>query len=118
MTSAAPDPIKTAEELSRASAEYQTAIRKIVRSHAVNELYGAQVFDEPAIALAPTPYAKWLTCRVAMEEYGHHVRFRELGEQIGYEMRRVDASRPWMIGGALLLIAGLVVGIALGRRLP
>jgi ring-1,2-phenylacetyl-CoA epoxidase subunit PaaA len=41
------------------------------------------VFDEPAIALAPTPYAKWLTCRVAMEEYGHHVRFRELGEKIG-----------------------------------
>src|SRR5580704_10248446 len=83
MTTAVPDPIKTADELSRASAEYQTAIRKIVRSHAVNELYGAQVFDEPAIALAPTPYAKWLTCRVAMEEYGHHVRFRELGEQIG-----------------------------------
>src|SRR5690349_3126222 len=83
MTTAAPEPIKTAEELSRASADYQTAIRKIVRSHAVNELYGAQVFDEPAIALAPTPYAKWLTCRVAMEEYGHHVRFRELGEEIG-----------------------------------
>jgi ring-1,2-phenylacetyl-CoA epoxidase subunit PaaA len=58
-------------------------VRKIVRSHAVNELYGAQVFDEPAIALAPTPYAKWLTCRVAMEEYGHHVRFKELGEKIG-----------------------------------
>ncbi|HEX6840168.1 MAG TPA: Phenylacetic acid catabolic protein [Stellaceae bacterium] len=83
MTTAAPDPIKTAAELSRAPADYQTAVRKIVRSHAVNELYGAQVFDEPAIALAPTPYAKWLTCRVAMEEYGHHVRFRELGEQIG-----------------------------------
>lgn len=77
------DAIKTAEELKNAPEEYQTAIRKIVRSHAVNELYGAQVFDEPAIALAPTPYAKWLTCRVAMEEYGHHVRFRELGEQIG-----------------------------------
>jgi ring-1,2-phenylacetyl-CoA epoxidase subunit PaaA len=77
------DAIKTAEELKHAPEEYQTAIRKIVRSHAVNELYGAQVFDEPAIALAPTPYAKWLTCRVAMEEYGHHVRFRELGEQIG-----------------------------------
>src|SRR6266446_3824418 len=83
MTTAAPAPIKTAEELSQAPADYRTAIRKIVRSHAVNELYGAQVFDEPAIALAPTPYAKWLTCRVAMEEYGHHVRFRELGEQIG-----------------------------------
>jgi ring-1,2-phenylacetyl-CoA epoxidase subunit PaaA len=41
------------------------------------------VFDEPAIALAPTPYAKWLTCRVAMEEYHHHVRFKELADQIG-----------------------------------
>jgi ring-1,2-phenylacetyl-CoA epoxidase subunit PaaA len=92
MTSAAPDPIKTAEELSRASAEYQTAVRKIVRSHAVNELYGAQVFDEPAIALAPTPYAKWLTCRVAMEEYGHHVRFRELGERIGIAPEEMSPS--------------------------
>ncbi|HLJ63928.1 MAG TPA: Phenylacetic acid catabolic protein [Stellaceae bacterium] len=76
-------PIKTVEELAAAPPDFRAAIAKIVRSHAVNELYGAQVFDEPAIALAPTPYAKWLTCRVAMEEYGHHVRFRELGEQIG-----------------------------------
>jgi len=75
--------IKTAAELKEAPEEYQVALRKIVRSHAVNELHGAQVFDEPAIALAPTPYAKWLTCRVAMEEYGHHVRFKELGEQMG-----------------------------------
>src|SRR5258708_3940789 len=77
------EPVKTVAEFPAAPAEFQDAIRKIVRSHAVNELYGAQVFDEKAISLAPTPYAKWLTCRVAMEEYGHHVRFRELGEQIG-----------------------------------
>lgn len=83
MTSTAMAPVKTVKELEGAPEEYRTALRKIVRSHAVNELYGAQVFDEPAIALAPTPYAKWLTCRVAMEEYGHHVRFRELGEQMG-----------------------------------
>lgn len=75
--------VKTAAELKDAPEEYRLALRKIVRSHAVNELYGAQVFDEPAIALAPTPYAKWLTCRVAMEEYGHHVRFKELGQQMG-----------------------------------
>ena len=62
--------------------EFKDAIIKIVRSHAVNELYGARVFDEPAIALAPNPYAKWLTCRVAMEEYGHHVRFKELGDML------------------------------------
>jgi Ca-activated chloride channel family protein len=44
--------------------------------------------------------------------------YAELGEQIGYEMRRVDASRPWLMGGAVLLIAGLGSGLALGRRLP
>src|SRR5471032_589996 len=75
--------VKTVEELKDAPEEYREAVSKLVISHAINELYGAQVFDEPAIAYAPTPYAKWLTCRVAMEEYGHHVRFRELGEQIG-----------------------------------
>ena len=100
MTTAAPEPIKTAEELSHASADYQTAIRKIVRSHAVNELYGAQVFDEPAIAYAPTPYAKWLTCRVAMEEYGHHVRFKQLGMQMGIPEARIvpgSGKRPLSI---------------------
>jgi len=83
MSTTASQPVKTVAEFPAAAAEFKDAIRKIVRSHAVNELYGAQVFDEPAISFAPTPYAKWLTCRVAMEEYGHHVRFRELGEQIG-----------------------------------
>lgn len=81
--------VKTVAELDTASEEYRTALRKIVRSHAINELYGAEVFDEPAIAFAPTPYAKWLTCRVAMEEYGHHVRFRELGEQMGIPLEEM-----------------------------
>ena len=44
--------------------------------------------------------------------------YAELGEQIGYEMRRVDTSRPWLAGGALLLVAGVGTGLALGRRLP
>ena len=83
MNDAAPAQVKSVAEFADAPAEYQEAVRKIVRSHAVNELYGARVFDEPAIALAPTPYAKWLSCRIAMEEYGHHVRFRQLGEEIG-----------------------------------
>ena len=55
--------------------EYKQACRKLVISHAINELYGSQVYDEPAIALAPNPYAKWLTCRVVMVEYGHHYKF-------------------------------------------
>jgi ring-1,2-phenylacetyl-CoA epoxidase subunit PaaA len=89
-------PVKTVEEFFKQPAEYQDAVRKIVRSHALNELYGAQVFDEPAIALAPTPYAKWLTCRVAMEEYHHHVRFKELADQIGVQPEALDTrnKRP------------------------
>lgn len=44
--------------------------------------------------------------------------FAGLGEQIGYEVRRVDTSRPWLTGGALLLVVGVGSGLALGRRLP
>jgi ring-1,2-phenylacetyl-CoA epoxidase subunit PaaA len=88
--------VKTIEEFKSQPEEYQSAVRKIVRSHALNELYGAQVFDEPAIRLAPTPYAKWLTCRVAMEEYHHHVRFKELADQIGVRSEEMDprTKRP------------------------
>src|SRR5262245_64959025 len=82
--------VKTVAELAQQPAEYQAAVHKIVISHAVNELYGAQVFDEPAIALAPNPYAKWLTCRVAMEEYHHHVRFRTLADEIGVPAAMMD----------------------------
>jgi len=88
--------VKTVDEFKQQPAEYQDAVRKIVRSHALNELYGAQVFDEPAIQLAPTPYAKWLSCRVAMEEYHHHVRFKELADQIGVQAGEMDTrnKRP------------------------
>jgi Ca-activated chloride channel family protein len=44
--------------------------------------------------------------------------YSELGEQIGYEVRRVDVSRPWLAGAALLLVGGVGAGLALGRRLP
>jgi ring-1,2-phenylacetyl-CoA epoxidase subunit PaaA len=96
--------VKTIDEFGQQPDEYQTAVKKIVRSHALNELYGAQVFDEPAIRLAPTPYAKWLTCRVAMEEYHHHVRFKELADQIGIPSREMEPShkRPLNIFEATL----------------
>jgi ring-1,2-phenylacetyl-CoA epoxidase subunit PaaA len=93
--------VKTAAELAQQPEEYRMAVQKIVISHAVNELYGAQVFDEPAIKLAPTPYAKWLTCRVAMEEYHHHVRFKALADEIGVPAQRMDPrhKRPLSIFG-------------------
>src|SRR3981081_4277949 len=90
MTATATIAGKTEEERAHQPEESRTAVKKIVISHAVNELYGAQVFDEPAIALAPSPHAKWLTCRVAMEEYHHHVRFSALAQQIGVPEQMMD----------------------------
>ena len=91
--------VQTCEQLREAPEEFRIAVEKIVISHAVNEYYGAQVFDEPAVALAPSPYAKWLTCRVAMEEYGHHVRFCELGREMEIEPERMTTQhkRPLSI---------------------
>ena len=91
--------VKTAADLALQPQDYQAAVQKIVISHAVNELYGAQVFDEPAIRFAPTPYAKWLTCRIAMEEYHHHVRFKALADEIGIASERMDPQnkRPLSI---------------------
>lgn len=93
--------VKTPAELAAQPQEYQDAVAKILISHAINELYGAQVFDEPAVAYAPTPYWKWLTCRVAMEEYGHHVRFFNLGREIGIPEEKMipdrTAKRPLSI---------------------
>ncbi|MFL6713980.1 MAG: Phenylacetic acid catabolic protein [Sulfurifustis sp.] len=93
--------VKSVADLAKEPQEYQVAVRKIVVSHAVNELYGAQVFDEPAIALAPTPYAKWLTCRIAMEEYHHHVRFKGLADEMGVPADAMDpkVKRPLSIFG-------------------
>ena len=81
--------VTSIDEFREAPEEFQEACKKIVISHAINELYGSRVYDEPAIALAPNPYAKWLTCRVVMEEYGHHYRFFELGREMGIPEERM-----------------------------
>jgi ring-1,2-phenylacetyl-CoA epoxidase subunit PaaA len=65
--------------------EYVTAVGKVVASHVRNELAGAAAFDEPAIVLAPGPKEKWLACRIAMEEYGHHLKFQRLATDLGLE---------------------------------
>jgi len=44
--------------------------------------------------------------------------YADLSEQIGYETRFVDTSRPWLAGGALIAIAGLGAAVGFGRRLP
>lgn len=91
--------VRNLEEFKQQPADYQTAVKKVVRSHAINELYGTVVYDEPALALAPTPYWKWQCARVLMEEFHHHIRFRELADQIGVKPEEMDTKnkRPLSI---------------------
>lgn len=81
------DEVQTAGDLARFPPEYRKAVTKIVISHAVNELKGALTFDEPAIRLAPTPKFKWLVSRNTMEEFGHHILFAKLAEELGEEWK-------------------------------
>lgn len=65
--------------------DYVSTVGKVILSHVRNELAGATAFDEPAIMLAPGPKEKWLACRIAMEEYGHHLKFQRLASELGLE---------------------------------
>ncbi|GHF51445.1 Ca-activated chloride channel family protein [Amycolatopsis bartoniae] len=44
--------------------------------------------------------------------------YADLGEQIGYELKEADASRPWVVLGTLALIAAAGSALFLGQRLP
>jgi ring-1,2-phenylacetyl-CoA epoxidase subunit PaaA len=78
-------PVAGAEEAHAVGPEFVLAAGKVITSHVRNELAGATVFDEPAIAMAPGAQEKWLACRIAMEEYGHHLKFNRLAQELGLD---------------------------------
>jgi Ca-activated chloride channel homolog len=41
-----------------------------------------------------------------------------LGEQIGYETKRADASKPWLIAGTLAAVLAATSALIIGQRLP
>lgn len=41
-----------------------------------------------------------------------------LGEQIGYQLKDTDASKPWVVLGTVLAIAGAGSSLFIGQRLP
>ncbi|MQA63226.1 MAG: VWA domain-containing protein [Actinophytocola sp.] len=44
--------------------------------------------------------------------------YADLGEQIGYEIKLADASRPWLALGTLMLIMAAGTSLFIGQRLP
>lgn len=41
-----------------------------------------------------------------------------LGEQIGYELKDADASRPWLVLGTLAALMAAGSALLIGQRLP
>ena len=74
---------KTVAEFEKAPEEYKHAFARLCAVTPSTSSTARRCSTNPPSSTPANPYAKWLTCRVAMEEYGHHVRFRELGAQIG-----------------------------------
>lgn len=44
--------------------------------------------------------------------------YSELGEQIGYEVKEQDNSRPWLIGGTLAVILAAGAALTVSQRIP
>ncbi len=44
--------------------------------------------------------------------------YSQLGEQIGYEIKQKDVSRPWLIAGAIVAMIGAGVALATSGRIP
>lgn len=44
--------------------------------------------------------------------------YNTLGDQIGYETRSTDASKPWLVLGTVTAIVAAAVALVLGRRVP
>ncbi len=44
--------------------------------------------------------------------------YSQLGEQIGYEIKQQDVSRPWMIAGTILVMIGAAGALVIGGRIP
>jgi Ca-activated chloride channel family protein len=44
--------------------------------------------------------------------------YAELGEQIGYETKQQDVSKPWLIAGTVLVVLGSAAALVLTARIP
>ncbi len=44
--------------------------------------------------------------------------YAELGEQIGYETKQQDVSKPWLVAGTVLVVLGSAAALVLTARIP
>lgn len=61
--------------------EFRNILLNIIKIHVVSEEVGADKF-EASIMRAPTPVLKMRMAKTVMEEYGHHLRFKQLLDEL------------------------------------
>ncbi len=72
--------------------EFQELVLNLINIHVVSEDYGADCF-EPSILRGPTPEFKLRMAKTVMEEYGHHLRFRHLLDELGIDWRETMKAK-------------------------
>lgn len=72
--------------------EFRETQLNLIKIHVVSEEYGADCF-EASILRAPTPELKMRMAKTVMEEYGHHLRFRALLDELGLDWREFTQDK-------------------------
>jgi ring-1,2-phenylacetyl-CoA epoxidase subunit PaaA len=66
--------------------EFRDILFNLIKIHVVSEDHGADVFER-SILKAPTPEFKMRMAKAVMEEYGHHLRFRALLDELDIDWK-------------------------------
>ncbi|WP_151447091.1 Phenylacetic acid catabolic protein [Lacisediminimonas profundi] len=82
----------TAADFWNLDPEYRDLLLNLINIHVVSELYGGDCFER-SILRAPTPELKMRMAKTVMEEYGHHVRYRKLMDELGLDWEEYARSK-------------------------
>lgn len=83
---------KTPDEFWKEPEEFRDLILNLINIHVVSELHGADCF-EASILRAPTPEMRMRMAKTVMEEYGHHLRYRKLMDELGLDWQEYAARK-------------------------
>jgi ring-1,2-phenylacetyl-CoA epoxidase subunit PaaA len=82
----------TAETFFAQDNEFTKLQLNIIAIHVVSEEFGADTFEQ-SILRAPTADLKMRMAKTVMEEYGHHLRFRKLLEDLKLDWKEVTKDK-------------------------
>jgi ring-1,2-phenylacetyl-CoA epoxidase subunit PaaA len=91
-TMEAPINSNTAAHFLEQPEEYRDLLLNLINIHVVSELHGADCFER-SILRAPNPEMKLRMAKTVMEEYGHHVRYRKLMDELGVDWQEYAKSK-------------------------